>query len=127
MSFVESQAVRAVLVITLAAIVVTGVLFAGGALFFALTPMVEIWAAAGITALALLGIAFGAAVVVRTKGQQPVHKPAPAAATAVAPSPDAAMVSMIAGMAREKPLLAVLFAGLLGAAGTIIQHKNRVD
>jgi hypothetical protein len=126
-SFVESQAVRAVLVLTLAAIVFTGVLFAGGALFFALTPVVQMWAAAGITALVLLSIAYGAALMVRAKGQQPVHKPTPTAASSAAVGPDAATVSMIAGMAREKPLLAVLFAGLLGAAGTIIQHKSRVD
>lgn len=124
MSFVESQAVRAVLVMTLVATVFTGVLFAGGALFFALTPIIQMWAAAGITAVALLGVAFGAALFVRARAQQPVQKPA---AAAVAPNPDAAVVSMIAGMAQEKPLLAVLFAGLLGAAGTIIQQKNRVN
>lgn len=127
MSFVESQAVRAVLVLTLAAIVFTGTMFAGGALFFALTPVLEMWAAAGITALVLLSISFTVALIIRARGQQPVHKPAAMAATAAAPGPDAAAVSMIAGMAREKPLLAVLFAGLLGAAGTIIQHKNHVD
>lgn len=127
MSFVESQAVRAVLVLTLAAIVFTGVFFAGGALFFALTPIVEMWAAAAIAAVALLGIAFGAALIVRAKGQQPARRPIPATPDAAPTSPDAATVSMIAGLAKEKPLLAVLFAGLLGAAGTIIQQKNRVN
>ncbi len=124
MSFVESQAVRAVLVFTLVAIVFTGVLFAGGAIFLALTLAVEMWAAAAITALILLGSAFAAAAVVRARGQRPVQKVVPEPA---AVAPDAAAMTMIAGMAREKPLLAVLLAGVLGAAGTIIQHKTRVN
>lgn len=121
MSFVESQAVRAVLLLTLAALVFTGVAGVGAAVFLALTLYVPVWAAAAIAGALFLSVAFGAAMIVRSHAHRPVPKP-----VAVDRSEDAT-VAMIAGMAKERPLLALLFAGLMGAAGTIIQHKSRVN
>ena len=121
MAFIEAQAVRAVLLIVLVAVVFTGVAFAGIAGFLALAPYLPAWSAAAIVALVLLVIALGAALIVRGRALPARTGRAEQAAS----SPDAAAIQAIAGMAQEKPLLAVVFAGLLGAAGTILQNKDR--
>lgn len=119
MSLIESQAVRAVLVAIVLAAVFAGVLFAALAGFLALAPHVDgAWAALIVAAVLLVPVVVGA-FVVRGSAAQPAP-PKQAAA-----SPDEATVAMIAGMAKEKPLLAVLFAGLLGAAGTVLQARSR--
>jgi len=120
MPLIEAQAVRAVLLIALIAIIFTGVAFAGVAAFLALAPYMPVAAAAAVVAFVLLAVVFLAALVMRGRVRLPHSKPANA-------SPDEAAVALIASMAKEKPLLAVLFAGLLGAAGTILQQKNRVN
>ncbi len=121
MSFVESQAVRAVLLLTLAALVFTGVAGVGAAVFLALTLYVADWAAAAIAGALFLSVAFGAAIIIRSRARPPMPKPVPVDRA------EDATVAMIAGMAKGRPLLALLFAGLVGAAGTIIQHNSRVN
>jgi hypothetical protein len=116
MPLIEAQAVRAVLLFVLIALVFTGVAFAGEAAFLELAVYLTAAGAAAIVAFGFLAIAFSIGFAVR--GHHPKPKPAV--------SPDDAAIGLIAGMAKDKPLLAVLFAGLLGAAGTILQHKNHV-
>lgn len=123
MSLIESQAVRAVLLAIGLAVIFAGVLFAALAGFLALAPHMEgAWAALIVAAVLLVPVLTGAFIVRGSAAH--VARPQPAAAAA-APSPDEATVAMIAGMAKEKPLLAVLFAGLLGAAGTVLQARSR--
>jgi drug/metabolite transporter (DMT)-like permease len=121
MPLIEAQAVRAVLLLTLVALVFTGVAFAGYAGFLVLAPYMPAAAAAAVVAFVFLAVAFSVAFVVRRRVHQPRSEPA------AAQSSDAAAMALLAGMAKEKPLMAVLFAGLLGAAVTILQQKNRVN
>jgi len=119
MPLIEAQAVRAVLLLAFAAVVFTGVAFTGYAGFLALVPYMTPALAAVVVGFAFLAAALAVALIVRSRAQprpQPISQQ----------NPDTAAVAMIAGLAKEKPLLAVLFAGLLGAAGTILQQKNRV-
>lgn len=126
MNFVESQAVNAVLILVLAAVVFTGVAFLAGAAFFALLPEMQPWSAALIVGGVLVGLTLAAALVIRAKSRHPVQQATPKPVGS-AIGPETAAMGLIANLAKEKPLLAVLFAGILGAAGTVIQHKNRVD
>ncbi len=121
MSLIESQAVRAVLIAIGLAVIFTGVLFAALAGFLALAPYMDgAWAALIVAAVLLVPVLAGA-FIVRGSATH-VARPKPDAAPV---SSDEATVAMIAGMAKEKPLLAVLFAGLLGAAGTVLQARSR--
>ena len=120
MPLIEAQAVRVVLLVALVAVVFTGVAFAGVAAFVLLAPHMPAAAAAVIVATVFLVPVMVGAFIVRGQATPPRPKE-------VYASPDEAAVAMIAGLAQEKPLLAVLFAGLLGAAGTILQHKKRVN
>jgi hypothetical protein len=128
MALLEAQAVRIALAIVAIAAVFAGMTFAGVAVFLALmTNMHAAWAAAIVAAVMIMPVVIGA-IIVRVRAL-PVR---PAVAAAAAPAPavgtaDEATVRMIAGLAQEKPLLAVLFAGLLGAAGTVLQQKSRVN
>jgi hypothetical protein len=121
MAFLETQAVRAVLAVIAMAAIFAGMTLAGLALFLALMPyMHPAWAALIAASVLIVPVVIGA-FIVRSRAV-PRARPQPAVAAA-ATTPDDAAMQMIAGMANEKPLLAVLFAGLLGAAGTILQHR----
>ena len=126
MSLIETRAVQAVLLLALAASVFAGAGFAGFAIFMALAPvMAPAWAAA-IAAAILIGVPLLVAFVVRARVRAPRTQPQPQAAVG-GQNPETAAVAMIAGLAKEKPLLAVLFAGLLGAAGTLANDRRRAE
>ena len=121
MALIEAQAVRAVLLVILVAIVFTGVAFVGGAAFLALGPYMPPALAAAAVGIGFLAVALCVGFAVRGRA-----RPARVEQATSAQNPDAAAMALLAGMAKEKPLMAVLFAGLMGAAGTILQHKNHV-
>jgi hypothetical protein len=126
MAFLETQAVRAVLALIAVAAVFAAMTLAGLALLLALMPhMHPAWAAL-VSAVALIAPVVVGAAIMRSRANALRPQAAPAAAT-----PDEAAMTLIADMAKEKPLLAVFFAGLLGAAGTVLQHrvqqKHRVN
>jgi hypothetical protein len=124
MAFLETQAVRVTLLIVAIAAVFAGMTFAGVAGFLALEPyMLPAWAAVIVAAVLIVPVLIGA-IIVRARAVPPQPK---AATQQVAAGPNDAAIALIAGMARDKPLLAVLFAGLLGAAGTILQNRENRD
>jgi hypothetical protein len=123
MAFIETQAVRAVLLVIVVAAIFAGMTFAGVALFLAVMPyMHPAWAALITAAVLILPVLVGGAIV-KSRATRPALRAAPPPQAAAVGTPDDAAMALIAGMAKEKPLLAVFFAGLLGAAGTILQHK----
>jgi hypothetical protein len=121
MTFLETQAVRAVLAVIAIAAVFAGMTLAGVALFLVLMPFMHPAWAALLAGVALIAPVLIGAAIVKSRATRPLARPA--AAPAAAATPDDAAMALIADMAKEKPLLAVFFAGLLGAAGTILQHK----
>jgi hypothetical protein len=124
MAFLETQAVRLTLLIVAIAAVFAGMTFAGVAGFLALQPhMHPAWAAVIVAAVLIVPVLTGA-IIVRARAAPP--EPKPVQQQAAAGANDAA-IALIAGMAQDKPLLAVLFAGLLGAAGTILQNRENRD
>jgi hypothetical protein len=125
MSLIETQAVQAVLLVIAIAAIFAGTTFAGMAGFLALEPhMHAAWAAVIVAGLLIAPVLLGALFVQNRVAR--AAQPAPRVA-AVAQSPDDAAMGLIANLAKEKPLLAILFAGLLGAAGTLVQQKGRVN
>ena len=127
MPFIEAQAVRAVLALVLGSAILVGIAFAAFAGYLGLLDLVQPAWAALIVAAAILVPVFVGAMVVRGHGRHPVPREKREAVSAATQNPDAAAMGLIANLAKEKPLLAVLFAGLLGAAGTLLQQKNRVN
>jgi len=98
------------------ALIWVGVAFAGYAIYIALlaslTPPTAAAATAGIL---LVGPLF--AVLVFQFRRSPAQLPEPDLRP-VEQVQDTAMLQLLAGVAKEKPLLAVLVAGLIGAAET---------
>lgn len=116
----------AVLLVTASALIWVGTAFAGYAIYLALIPETrEPWAAA-IAAIALIigPLGWTALLVVRRSSQPKprLHQPDP-------PLPsvgeaDSATLNLLAKVAQEKPLLAVVFAGILGASEAITHRKD---
>ena len=123
------------MLITASALIWVGVAFAGYAIYLAMLPQFVAPMAAAIAAVVLVTGPLGWALFVvrrRHYHHQPeirLHQPDPTVAAAAAmaaatpPGADAATLNLLAKVAEQKPLLAVLFAGLLGASEAINQRK----
>jgi hypothetical protein len=106
---------RAVVVILGAALVWVGVAFAGYALMLAMVPTLGAAESAAATAGILVvgpGLYVGIAAL----------RAGPAAREE--PTPEAVTLQLLAAVARDRPLLAVLGAGLFGAAD-VLWRKRR--
>ena|SRR5256885_1660642 len=116
----------AVVVITASALIWVGVAFAGYAIYIALIPRVaEPWAAA-VSAVILVTGPLGWAILMnfrrRSETRPKLHHPD--ARTALPIGADDATLNLLAKVAEDKPLIAVLFAGILGASEAIGNRKH---
>ena len=103
--------------------VCVGITYAGYALYWALLPYTGPAAAAGIAAgtflfLPLLGWAF-VAIKGRRRRQPALLKNVPPS------SPENLAVAFLSGLAREKPLMGVALAGVVGAATAFLRRKRK--
>jgi len=116
----------AVILITASALIWVGVAFAGYALYLALIPKVaEPWAAAVAAVILVIGpLGWAALMNLRRRhdARPKLHHPDPR--MALPAGADDATLNLLAKVAEEKPLLAVLFAGILGASEAISHRKN---
>lgn len=106
-------AARALVLMGVMALVIVGVGFAAYAVYLAFVPVLEPAGAAAITAAILLVLPALCvfSVALRTGGaKQPLDV-------------DNATLSALAGIAKDKPLFAILLAGLVGAAGAVNGKK----
>jgi hypothetical protein len=122
----------AVLIITASALIWVGTAFAGYAIYLALLPQTTAPWAAAIAAVVLVIGPLGWAAIVNlrrpaTHAPKPrLHQPDPRIAAAVPPAEaDSAALNLLAKVAQEKPLLAVVFAGILGASEAIANKRNQ--
>ena len=113
----------AILMIAASALIWVGVGFAGYALYLALLPDAGAPLAASIAAIILvIGPLSGAAIIyIHAHATRPKYHPAEVQVTPADPA--AATLSLLATLARDKPLLAVVFAGILGASEAL-QHRK---
>jgi hypothetical protein len=113
----------AVLMITVSALIWVGVAFAGYALYLAFLPNAGAPLAASIAAaiLVLGPLCWAAIVYLHAHATRSKYHPAEVRVTPADPA--AATLSLLAALARDKPLLAVVFAGLLGASEAL-QHRK---
>jgi type VI protein secretion system component VasK len=115
----------AVVLITASALIWVGTAFAGYAIYLALIPATrEPWAAAIAGGVLVIGpLAYALLLNARRpRGAKPrLHNPEP---LPVSEDPESATLNLLAKVAQEKPLLAVVFAGILGASDAIAQRKN---
>jgi hypothetical protein len=114
-----------VLLITASALIWIGVAFAGYALYLALLSRVaQPWAAALAGAILVAGPIGWALIMELRTGRPRLHHPEPQLAKA---EPENATVAMLAKVAQEKPLLALVCAGILGASEAILRRKDIDD
>lgn len=120
------------LIITASAFLWVGTAFAGYAIYLALIPQITApWAAAVAAVVLVIGpLGWAAIVNVRRPSAQPakprLHQPDPSVAAVPPANADAATLNLLAKVAQEKPLLAVVFAGILGASEAIANRRNQM-
>jgi hypothetical protein len=116
----------AVALITASALIWVGTAFAGYAIYLALIPETrEPWAAAIAAFVLVIGpLGWTALLVIRhsSRSKPKLHQLDPRVPSAG--EPDAATLDLLARVAQEKPLLAVVFAGILGASEVIAHRKD---
>jgi hypothetical protein len=106
----------AVLFVLASALIWIGVAFGGYALFLAFLPRAGApWAAALAGALLLIGPVGWAAIMNIRRSREVVRTHAGA---------QDATLDLLARVAQEKPLLALVFAGILGASEAVLHRKN---
>ena len=113
------------LLITASALIWVGTAFAGYAIYLALIPATrEPWAAA-IAAVVLVVGPLGYALLLNARrpreAKARLHQPEP---LPVSMDADAATLNLLAKVAQDKPLLAVVFAGILGASEALAHRKD---
>ena len=119
------------LIITASALIWVGTAFAGYAIYLALIPQTTApWAAAIAAVVLVIGpLGWAAIVNLRRPAQAPkprLHQPDPRIAAATPADADTAALNLLAKVAQEKPLLAVVFAGILGASEAIANRRNQM-
>jgi hypothetical protein len=113
---------RGLLLIAAGALIWIGVAFAGYAIYIALVVDAQPAWAAAITASCLLAAPLVSLIVLglrhpRTALQAPDFRQAE-------PDTDKTALALLAGVAKEKPLLAVILAGAVGAAETLRRRRE---
>ncbi|HEY1706773.1 MAG TPA: hypothetical protein VGG10_00805 [Rhizomicrobium sp.] len=101
-----------------AALVFAGTGFGGYGLVLALSPRLGGVGAAEATAAALLAIPLIYLIVVL------LRPPPPVVPLRAPPRSELAILSVLATVARDRPLLAVLGAGLFGAADMLLKQRR---
>jgi hypothetical protein len=114
-----------VLLILASALIWVAVAFAGLALYLAFLPRQGAPLAAAIAAAILIVGPVTAAVIMKLRAQRPKPAPVhvPEARITPADSQDATL-KLLAKVAEDKPLLAVVFAGILGASEAVLRRKQ---
>ena len=113
---------RGFLLIAGSAVIWIGVGFGAFAIYLAFAPALGSPWAAAVTSGVLLAGPLSWALVMQLRRPHP-HLPTPDMRPAQNDQ-DKAVLQLLAGVAKEKPLLAVLFAGLIGAAETVSRRKD---
>ena len=115
-----------VLLIIASALIWVAVAFAGYALYLAFLPKTGAPWAAAVAAAILIAGPITAAVLMKLRAPSP--KPPPPVHVAQAQVEPAetqdATLKLLAKVAEDKPLLAVVFAGILGASEAILRRKQ---
>src|SRR5690242_2070764 len=114
-----------VLLIIASALIWVAVAFAGYALYLAFLPKTgEPWAAAAAAAILIAG-PITAAIIMKLRAPAPKPPPLHVAQPPVQPAETQdATLKLLAAVAEDKPLLAVVFAGILGASEAILRRKQ---
>jgi hypothetical protein len=120
-----------VLIITASALIWVGTAFAGYAIYLALIPQIKApWAAAVAAVVLVVGPLGWAAIVNMRRPAHPskprLHQPDPRTAAVLPGDAETATLNLLAKVAQEKPLLAVVFAGILGASEAIANRRNQM-
>jgi hypothetical protein len=116
-----------VLLIVASALIWVAVAFAGYALYLAFLPKTGAPWAAAVAASILIAGPITAAVIMKIRAPAPAPKPPPlhVAQAQVQPAETQdATLKLLAKVAEDKPLLAVVFAGILGASEAILRRKQ---
>jgi len=104
------------------AVVCVGVVFAGQALYAAFAPLTgEAWAAA-IAAAILLFIPVVGIVVLSRRARRAWRFEFPP--MSMPPTPDNVALAYLAGLAKDRPIVALVLAGIFGAASAILRKKD---
>ena len=103
------------------AVLCVGVGYAGYAIYAALTPEVGTAGAAGITSALFLLFPIIAWVILWVKG---LRRRAARRDVAAAVSPEAAVLSFLSGLAKDRPLVGIALAGLAGAGATFLRRER---
>jgi len=115
-------ALRGFLLIAGSAVIWIGVGFGAYAIYLIFVPALgSPWAAAITSGLLLVGPLSW--VIIMQLRRPHLHLPTPDVRPAQNDQ-DKAVLQLLAGVAKEKPLLAVLFAGLIGAAETVRRQRG---
>ena len=110
---------RGLLLIAGAALIWIGIGFAGYAIYAALIDAAGSAGAAAIAGACLLVVPLGATAFLALKPRRTLRPP-----EVIEPRSDQATLELLANLAKDKPLLAVLFAGALGAAETLRRRRG---
>ena len=115
----------AVLAITASALIWVGVAFAGYAIYLAFLPQAGApWAAAIASAILVIG-PLGWAALVNIRGPHARHPRFHSPDARLTPAEtENATLTLLAKVAQERPLLAVIFAGILGASEAVLHRKD---
>jgi hypothetical protein len=101
-----------------AALVFAGVVFAGTAIMLALSPHIGLAGAAAATAGILLFLPIVVSIFVKLRTPRPLP-PRP-----IARAESTAMLAAISAVAVDRPLLAVLGAGVLGVVDVLLKQRR---
>ncbi len=116
----------AVLMIVVSALIWVGTGFAGYALYLAFVPRAgEPWAAAFAAAILVIGPVGWAAIMELRALRRPYPQSYVAEARILPAKTEDQTLKLLAKVAEDKPLLAILFAGILGASETILNRKQQ--
>ena len=116
--------VGAVLLVTASALIWVGVGFAGYALYLAFLPNAGAPLAAALAAVILVIGPLGWVAIANLRHAHAARPKFHPAEVQVTPAdPEGATLALLAKVAQEKPLLAVIFAGILGASQAM-QHRK---
>ena len=110
---------KVVLAVVALGILWIGIGFAGFALAAALTPAIGVPLAAAAAAFVLIGTSVVLVLIAR-----PHVAALPAPRKEKDGQAEMAMMAALSSVAKDKPLLAVLSAGLFGAADVLLKDRN---
>ena len=97
-----------------------GIGYAGYALYAAVTPPLGAAAAAAITGAVFLLVPLLAWLFLLLKGRRRKRDRSLTAA-----SPEAAALAFLSGLAKDRPIIGIALAGLVGAAGAYLRKKRK--